>query len=266
MKTLKILGIGDTVGTPGREALRRIVPRLRKEQGVGFVVCNGENLAGGAGITEETAREAFEAEVDILTSGDHYFDKREAVDYLARERRVLRPLNYPTGAPGFGSALVTMPDGTKVGVLNALGKVFINLLDSPFEMVRAEVERLRKFTPIIVLDMHAEATSEKIAMGWYLDGLVSLIFGSHTHVQTADEAILPKGTAYISDAGMTGPYRSVLGRDIQSVLNRFLTSVPQRFPVASEDVRLCGVIAEIDVASGRALSVRRVQERLDGAR
>lgn len=262
MKTLKILAIGDTVGTPGREALRKVVPRLRREQGVGFVVCNGENLAGGAGITEETAREAFAAEVDILTSGDHYFDKREAVEFLARETRVLRPINYPVGVPGYGSALVTLRDGTKIGVINALGKVFINLLDSPFEAVRAEVERLRKITPLIVLDMHAEATSEKISMGWYLDGRVSLIFGSHTHIQTADETILPGGTAYISDAGMTGPYRSVLGRDIQSVLNRFLTGMPHRFPVACSDVRLSGVVAEVDVATGKALSIHRVHERV----
>ncbi len=260
---IRILAAGDTVGEPGRKACSVLIPRLIEEEGLEFVVVNGENLAGGSGITEDTARELFEAGVDVITSGDHYFDKKEAHDYLKSERRILRPLNYPPQALGHGSIIAETKKKRKIGVFNLLGQVFMGPhVDSPFSKGKEEVERMRKETPVILIDMHAEATSEKVALGWYLDGKVSAIFGSHTHIQTADECILPQGTAYITEMGMIGPYKSVLGRDIHLVLNRFLTQVPGRFPVASEDVRLCGVIMDVDAETGKAVAIKRVQERL----
>jgi metallophosphoesterase (TIGR00282 family) len=260
---VRILATGDTVGEPGREACSVLIPRLIEEERLDFVVVNGENIAGGAGLTDTTAQELFKAGVDIITSGDHYFDRREAYDYLAHEPRILRPCNYPDQAPGNGTVIAESRSGKKIGVLNLLGQVFMHPhVQSPFHRAKEEVDRIRKDTPIIVIDMHAEATSEKIALGWYLDGKVSLIVGSHTHIQTSDECVLPQGTAYITDMGMCGPYKSVLGRDIHQVLNRFLTQVPARFPVAHEDIRLSGVIAEIDAATGKAVSIKRVHERL----
>lgn len=260
---IRILAAGDTVGEPGRFACSILIPRLIEEEQIEFAVVNGENLAGGSGITEETARELFEAGVDVITSGDHYFDKKEAHDYLKSERRILRPLNYPSQALGHGSIIAESKKKRKIGVLNLLGQVFmIPHVDSPFLKAKEEIERMRKDTSVILIDMHAEATSEKVALGWYLDGKASALVGSHTHIQTADECILPQGTAYITEMGMTGPYKSVLGRDIHQVLNRFLTQVPTRFPVATEDVRLCGVIIDVDANTGKAVAIKRVNERL----
>lgn len=261
-ETLKILAIGDTVGDPGRAACATLIPRLIEEEKLEFVVVNGENIAGGAGITDQTAAELFAAGADVITSGDHYFDKREAHDYLRSASRVLRPLNYPEAALGKGSVIVLSKKNRKIGVINLLGQVFMGPHPaSPFYTAKQEVEKMRKETPIILIDMHAEATSEKVALGWYLDGQVSAIVGSHTHIQTADECILPNGTAYITEMGMTGPYKSVLGRDISAVLSRFLTQVPTRFPVANEDVRLSGVIIEVDAVTGKAVAIKRVHER-----
>ncbi len=260
---VRILASGDTVGEPGREACSVIIPRLIEEEGLEFVVVNGENLAGGSGITENTAKVLFEAGVDVITSGDHFFDKKEAFDYLEKESRILRPFNYPSQALGHGSIIVESKKKRKIGVINLLGQVFMGPhVDSPFLKAKEEVSRMRKETSIILIDIHAEATSEKVALGWYLDGKVSAIFGSHTHIQTSDECILPQGTAYITEMGMTGPYKSVLGRDVSSVLNRFLTQVPTRFPVATEDVRLSGVIFDVDPSTGRATAIKRVHERL----
>ncbi len=261
--TIKILAAGDTVGEPGREACTILIPRLIEEERLDFVVVNGENLAGGSGITENTARQLFDAGVDVITSGDHFFDKKEAYDYLDREPRILRPFNYPVQALGHGSITAESRSKHKIGVINLLGQVFMGPhVNSPFLQAKEEVERIRKETPIILIDIHAEATSEKVALGWYLDGKVSAIFGSHTHIQTADECILPQGTAYITEMGMCGPYKSVLGRDVSQVLSRFLTQVPTRFPVATEDVRLSGVIIDIDPATGKATAIRRVHEKL----
>jgi metallophosphoesterase (TIGR00282 family) len=260
---MRILALGDTVGEPGREACQVLIPRLIEEEGIEFVIVNGENLAGGAGITEETASQLFRAGVDVITSGDHYFDRREAYEYLGKSPRILRPLNYPTQIFGFGSVIAESRKRRKIGVINLLGQVFMHQhVDSPFLRAKQEVERIRQETPIVLIDFHAEATSEKIAMGWFLDGQVTAIVGSHTHIQTSDEKVLPKGTAYITELGMTGPYESVLGRDIQAVLTRFLTQVPTRFPVASGDVRISGALIEVDTDSGRAVSIRRVQEKL----
>ncbi|HNV85740.1 MAG TPA: TIGR00282 family metallophosphoesterase [Candidatus Omnitrophota bacterium] len=259
---IKILALGDTVGEPGRMACKILVPRF-VEEGVDFVLVNGENLAGGSGITESTARELLNHGIDVITTGDHFFDKREAYDYLSREPRILRPLNYPAQALGHGSVVLETRKKKKIGVINLMGQVFmIPHGDSPFLKAQEEIRKMREETKVILVDIHAEATSEKIAMGWFLDGKVSAVFGSHTHVQTADERILPHGTAYITDMGMTGPHYSVLGRDIDSILNRFMTQMPARFSVASEDVRLCGVIFDVDPETGKAVQIKRIHERL----
>lgn len=262
MKPFRVLVAGDVVGNPGREACMKLIPRLRREEKIDFVIVNGENLAGGSGVTESTTRELFQNGVDVITSGDHVFRKKEAEELLARNHRILRPANYPAAVPGSGSTVIAAQNGVKVGVLNLIGRVFLKTVDCPFEVARREVEKLRKETPVIFVDIHAEATSEKVALGWFLDGKVSGIFGTHTHVQTADECILPKGTGYITELGMCGPYRSVIGRDIDAVLHMFLTQMPSKLEVATEDARLSGAIFDIDPSSGKTLAVRRVHERV----
>jgi 2',3'-cyclic-nucleotide 2'-phosphodiesterase len=259
---MKILFIGDIVGKPGREAVERLVPAMRKECGIDFVIANAENSSGGSGITAETAGELFNASVDVLTSGDHIWKRKEIFELIRSEPKIIRPINYPPGAPGYGSGIFQTAGGVKVGVINALGRVFLEPLECPFRTVRAAVEQIRKETSVILVDIHAEATSEKIALGWYLDGDVSAVVGTHTHVQTADERVLPKGTAYITDAGMVGPFDSVLGRRVENVLERFLSSVPVRFEVASENVQMHGVIIDIDERTGTARSITRVQKKL----
>lgn len=259
---VKLLFIGDIVGEPGRRAVRQLVPILRQRHGLDVVVANGENAAGGSGITPAIARDLLEWGVDAITSGDHLWDQKEVVQLLESEPRFLRPLNYPEGTPGHGSHVLELASGLKVGVLNAQGRTFMAALENPFIEVPKAVERLREATPILFLDFHAEATSEKIAMGRLLDGLVSAVIGTHTHVQTADEQVFPGGTAYLTDSGFTGPQDSVLGRDIEPVLKRFATLQPQRFTVASGRVALMGAVVEIDAATGRALSITRVAEPL----
>ena len=260
---MKILAIGDTVGEPGRKILDTFIPRLREEEGIDFVVVNGENIAGGSGVTPQTSRELFRAGVDCIMSGDHIWDKREILEIIDQDQRILRPLNYPHGVPGRGATILKSRKGMAVGVVNVIGRVFMReQFNCPFKTAEEAVSHLRKETPIILVDIHAEATSEKIALGWFLDGKVSAIFGTHTHIQTADEKILPKGTAYITDLGMTGSYDSVLGRDIQQVLERFLTQMPRRFEVATDNVQLHGALFDIDEETGLALSVRRIQKKL----
>lgn len=256
---MKILFIGDVVGKPGRSAVAALVPKLKAERGVEFVIANGENSAHGAGLTASTVKELLAAGVDVITSGDHVWDQKEIYEVIEREPRLLRPLNFPPSAPGRGSTVVNAGDKLAVGVLNLIGRVFMRDYDCPFRAAEAEVARLRKQTSLIIVDLHGEATSEKIAMGRYLDGKVSAVIGTHTHVATADEQILPKGTAYISDAGMCGPHDSVLGRDYESVLRRFLTQMPQKMEVASGDVALCGVIVDVDEPSGRSRSIERIR-------
>jgi 2',3'-cyclic-nucleotide 2'-phosphodiesterase len=259
---MKLMFVGDVVGEPGRRALRLMLPRLREAEVLDVVVANGENSAGGNGITPTTANEIFASGVDVITSGDHLFDQREVMGLLENEPRFLRPINHAPNIPGRGSTVVGLPNGRHVGVLNVQGRTFMSPMENPFLQARAEVERLREITPILLVDVHAEATSEKIALARMLDGLVSLVVGTHTHVQTADEQIFPGGTAFLCDAGFTGPHESVLGREIEPVLRRFMTGIPQRFEVARGRILLQGVIVEIDPATGKATAVRRVSEPL----
>jgi len=259
---MRILFIGDIVGEPGRRAIKELVPKLTKKYGLEFVIGNGENVAGGSGVTPALAEELFKNGIDVITSGDHIWKRKEILDMISSDRRLLRPANYPTGAPGSGSTVVQSKNGTNVGVINLIGRVFMQALECPFRVSKEEVDRLKNRTNIIIVDIHAEATSEKIALGWYLDGLVSAIIGTHTHVQTADEKILPNGTAFISDAGMTGPFDSVIGRKKEQILTRFITQMPARFEMAEDDIQLHGVILDIDEKTGRANSIKRIQEKL----
>jgi len=258
---VKVLFIADIVGQPGRRAVKELLPKLRQEHGVDVVVANGENSAGGSGITVKTAQEIFSAGVDIMTSGDHLWDQKEVMDLLANERRFVRPLNYPPGTPGQGSTLFQAAGLPPVAIINLQGRTFMPPLDNPFPCAAAEVERLRRTTNLIFVDFHAEATSEKVALARMLDGRVSAVIGTHTHVQTADEQIFPGGTAFLCDAGFTGPHESVIGRQIEPIIRRFLTSVPQKFEVADGRVLLQGAVIEIDGDSGRAVSIQRVSEQ-----
>ena len=262
MPPVKILFIGDIVGEPGRRVAKQLVPQLRQRYGLDVVIANGENSAGGSGITPKTAEEIFAAGVDIITSGDHLWDQKEVIMLLENEKRFLRPLNYPPGTPGQGSAIFQPPGKPPVAVLNLQGRTFLPVLENPFLLGQAEVERLRQITNIIVVDLHAEATSEKISLARMLDGLVSAVIGTHTHVQTADEQIFPGGTAFLCDAGFSGPHESVLGREIEPVIKRFLTSQPQRFEVAKERILMQGALIEIDEVNGKAATIQRVSERL----
>jgi hypothetical protein len=262
---VKLLFIGDIVGRPGRHAVKELLPKLREQRALDFVIANGENSAGGSGITPETAAEIFSAGVDVITSGDHLWDQKEVMELLANEKRFLRPLNYPPGTPGQGSGIFEVRSSklgvrSSIGVLNLQGRTFLPPLEHPFLLAAEEVKRLREQTKIIFVDFHAEATSEKIAFARFLDGHVSAVVGTHTHVQTADEQIFPGGTAYLTDAGFTGPHESVLGREIEPVIKRFLTGMPQRFEVAKNNVLLHGCMIEIDDTSGKALKIQRVSE------
>lgn len=256
---MKILFIGDVVGKPGREAVVALVPKLRQKHGLDLVIANGENSAHGAGLSPSTVRELHNAGVDIITAGDHTWDQKGFENDIAELPRVVRPLNFSPSAPGRGSVVINVGDKTPVAVVNLIGRVFMPNNDCPFRAAEAEIKRLNGQAKIIIVDFHAEATSEKIAMSRYLDGQVSAVFGTHTHVQTSDEQILPKGTAYISDAGMCGPHDSVLGRDVGAVLKRFLTQMPQRMEVATDKVELCGVLLDVDETSGKARSIERLR-------
>lgn len=261
---MKILFIGDIVGEPGRKAVETILPRLRAEQALDFVVANGENSAGGNGITPQIAGELFSAGVDVITSGDHLWDQKTVQELLYSEPRFLRPLNYPGNVPGRGAHVYQVRNLPPVGVMNVQGRVFMPPMENPFTTAEAEVNRLREQTKIIFVDFHGEATSEKIAFGRFLDGRVSAVVGTHTHVQTADEQILPNGTGYLSDAGFTGPHDGCLGREIEPVLKKFLTGMPTRFEVARGNVKLHGVLIRVDDESGKATSIQRVSESLLG--
>jgi 2',3'-cyclic-nucleotide 2'-phosphodiesterase len=257
---VKLLFIGDIVGQPGRRAVRALVPVLRTRHAIDVVVANGENSAGGAGITPSTAKEIFEAGVDVITTGDHLWDQKEVMELLANEPRVVRPANYPAGVPGRGSFLLERDGLPPVAVLNLQGRTFMPAIENPFTVALAEVGVLRARTGIIFVDMHAEATSEKIALGRMLDGQVSAVVGTHTHVQTADEQIFPGGTGFLCDAGFTGPHCGVIGRTVEPIIQRFLSNMPQRFDVGKENIRLQGALLEIDDATGRTTAIARISE------
>src|SRR3990167_8705857 len=251
---MKILFIGDICGEPGRRAVAVLLPGLREKFGPDLVIANAENVAGGKGITEDTGKALFKSGIDLLTSGNHHWDKKGIEDYMAKEPRLIRHANYPSverfPCPGKGFIVVTAKDGTKVGVLNLQGRVFMPPIDCPFRTADEILSELRNDTNVIVVDMHAEATSEKRAMGFYLDGRVSGVIGTHTHVQTADEQIMPHGTAYITDVGMTGPINSGIGVEFKQVLQRFITMRPIKYDIAKEEGRMNGVVIEIDPKSG----------------
>ena len=259
---MRILFIGDIVGEPGRHAIKDLVPKIVKKEKIDFIVANGENVAGGSGITPALVDELLGYGIDVITSGDHIWKRKEITERLSQDARILRPANYPREAPGFGSTVVQSKSGVDVGVINIQGRVFMQAIEDPFRVVKSEVEKIKNKTRIIIVDVHAEATSEKMALGWLLDGSVSAVIGTHTHVQTADEKILPKGTAFLTDAGMTGPFDSVIGRNKEQILTRFMTQMPTKFEMAEGDIQLHGAIIEIDEKTGKADSIKRIQEKL----
>lgn len=256
---MKVLCIGDIMGEPGRRAVARIVPRLTAQHRIDAVIANGENVAGGFGVTRELAEELFDTGVSVITTGNHAWDKKEAVEYFSREPRLLRPANYPAGVPGNGSVVIETAAGERLAVLQVMGRVYMPTIDCPFQAAKRELSRLKRETSAIIVDMHAEATSEKMAMGHFLDGEVVAVVGTHTHVQTADEQILPKGTAYITDIGMTGPLHSVIGVKKELAIEKFLTGMPRRFEVASGPSVFCAVLLELDPRLGKAISFERIR-------
>jgi 2',3'-cyclic-nucleotide 2'-phosphodiesterase len=261
---MRIAFLGDVVGRPGRRAIASFLPRFRAAEAVDFVIANGENASGGKGLDPDAAEELFDAGVDVITTGNHVWRIPALIPYMRDNQRVLRPANFAPDTPGRG-VTVRHPrrGGPAVGVLNVIGRVFMEPVDCPFRAADAGVAALRRDTAVVVVDVHAEATSEKVGMGRFLDGRVSLVVGSHTHVQTADEQILPGGTAYLTDAGMCGPEDSVLGIKTEAVLRRFVTQMPTRFDVASGPVLVQGIVVDVDGGTGRADAVRRFRHRVD---
>jgi metallophosphoesterase (TIGR00282 family) len=255
---MKILFIGDTVGKAGRTIVHHYLKELQSEFQVDLTILNCENAAAGFGVTPKIADEFFDWGIDVLTSGNHIWDKKEIIPYLDKNTRILRPANYPHGNPGRGLAIVKTRSGEEMAVLNLQGRVFMPPTDDPFRTADTELEKVPKHIKVIFVDMHGEATSEKVAMGWYLDGRVSAVVGTHTHIPTADETILPKGTAFQTDVGMAGPFHSVIGVIKEDVIRRFLTSIPEKFESASQDGKLNGVFVEVNSETGKAVRIVRV--------
>lgn len=258
---MNILVIGDIIGKPGRKAVAGLLPKLKREYRLDLVIANGENSAGGMGITPEVVEELYASGINVITSGNHVWKHKEIYGTLDKDPALLRPANYPPRVPGKGSGIFFTEKGDKVGVLNLMGRVFLAELDCPFRKADEEIEKLSQETKVVVVDMHAEITSEKAAMGWYLDGRVSAVVGTHTHIPTADERILPKGTAYITDIGMVGSLDSVIGVKKELALKRFLSQIPIRFEVEKENIYLQGVVISIDSKTGRAKKIERIQKR-----
>jgi hypothetical protein len=254
---LDILFIGDIVGRPGRKAVKGVLNDLKSNYKIDFVIANGENAAGGTGLTKKVAIELFNMGIDCLTMGNHVWDKKEIFDFINEEHRIVRPGNYPEGTPGCGSTIL-LKNNKKIGIINVSGRVFMDTLDCPFKTVERELINIKKHTNIIIVDFHAEATSEKVAMAWFLDGKVTAVLGTHTHVQTADERILPRDTAYITDVGMTGPYNSVLGIKADLVLKKFITQLPVSFKLAAGDKIFNGVVLNVDDKTGKAREIKRI--------
>lgn len=261
---MKVFIAGDVVGKPGRDALKRGLDKVRETTDLDWVVCNVENAAGGFGITPEIADQFFTWGIDVLTTGNHVWDKKEVMGYLTREPRLLRPVNYPPGLPGSGIYMGRTAAGVPVAVMNLQGRVFMPTIDCPFQAADREIPRLAKEARVILVDMHCDATSEKYAMGWYLDGRVSAVVGTHTHVPTADERVLTRGTAYITDIGMCGPFDSVIGIERESAFSRFLTALPTRFETAKGDPWMNAVLIDVDETTGKARAIERVQLREHG--
>jgi metallophosphoesterase (TIGR00282 family) len=255
---MKVFFVGDIVGRRGRKVVRRMIPALRRENDIDLIIANVENSAGGFGITPAIAREILAMGVDVMTSGNHIWDKKEVLQCMGNEPRLLRPHNYPPGVPGSGAYEGVTRQGIRFGVLNLQGRVFMPNIDCPFRCAEEQVSRLRKRTEVLIVDFHAEATSEKLALGWFLDGRVSAVLGTHTHVPTADTRLFPKGTAYVSDVGMTGCYDSVIGVSVETALPRFLTGMPTRFAGATGLASLASVLLDIDESTGLARSIRRI--------
>ncbi|MBI4683570.1 MAG: TIGR00282 family metallophosphoesterase [Nitrospirae bacterium] len=256
---MKVLFIGDIIGKTGRTVLKTLLPNLVDRFKIDMVIANGENVAGGFGVTDKTVAELLNYGVHIITSGNHIWDKKESIPYIAKESRILRPANYPPGVPGYGSVIHTLQNGLKVGVINLSGRVFMAPIDCPFRTGNEEIKKIKKESNIIIIDFHAEATSEKIAFGYYVDGKVSAVVGTHTHVQTADEKILPAGTAYITDVGMTGPSNSVIGIEKEQIIERFLMHMPMKFEIAKGESILSAVVIEVDENTGKSTAIQRLQ-------
>ncbi len=260
---LNIFFVGDVVGKPGRRAVRELLPSIIDECAIDLVIANGENSSGGFGITPEIAEELVDLDVDVITSGNHIWDNKSIIDYIDGKAWLLRPANYPSGVPGVGSGIFETPVGLKVGVINLQGRVFMDPVDCPFRKGDEIVEAMKKKVSIIIVDFHAEATSEKVAMGWFMDGKVSAVIGTHTHVQTSDERLLLKGTAYMTDAGMTGSVDSIIGVQVDKALKKFLTKMPQKFETAKKNVQLQGVVVSVESESGEAVGIKRVRRGLN---
>lgn len=256
---MRLLFVADIYARPGRRAAAEWIPRLVRERSVDFCVVNAENAAGGFGLTEQMVGKFMSYGADVITSGNHIWNRADFMPFLERSDRVLRPLNYPPGAPGHGSTVVAARNGVPVAVLNLQGRTFMAGIDCPFRCGRTEVERLRQATPVVFVDFHAEATAEKVALGFHLDGLASAVVGTHTHVQTADERLLPGGTAYLTDAGMTGVLDSVIGTRPEIAIRRFITQVPMRYKPAEGAALLCGALVDVDEVTGRATAIERLQ-------
>lgn len=255
----RLLFIGDIVGRPGRDLIRHGLAALVSHHNIDLVIANVENAAAGHGITPDIAKDLFEYGVHVMTGGNHTWDKKEIIPYIAKQPRMIRPANFPEGAPGLGRYVARAENGVMVGVVNAMGRVFMTPLDDPFRVVLREIEAVKaEGAQLVFVDFHAEATSEKVAMGWHLDGIATVVVGTHTHVQTADDRVLPKGTAYITDVGMTGPHDSVIGVDRAAIVHRFLSAMPQRFDTATENPRLNGVVVQADESTGLATRITRV--------
>ncbi len=263
---IKVLCVGDVVGTPGRRALQKGIKEITRTHSIECVVVNAENVAGGSGITQPIYEKVLSYGVDLITLGDHIYGRREAISLLETTDRIVRPSNLPPGAPGKEIAICHTNSGHRIAVLSVLGRLYMKtVFDCPYRSIDRILLALPRDVRLVLVDMHGEATSEKVAMGWYLDGRVSVVFGTHTHIQTADECVLPKGTAYITDLGMTGPYDSVLGRDKNRVLSAMISGVPNKFDVATKDARMSGVVVTLDTNTGKAVDIERIQYKIPDA-
>jgi metallophosphoesterase (TIGR00282 family) len=259
---MRVLFIGDIIGRTGRKCISHCFPKIKEEFNVDFTIANVENAAGGFGIIPKIADELLSSGIDVLTSGNHIWNKKEIIEYIAQEKRLLRPANYPPDVPGKGTVVVNSENGYTIAVMNLCGRVFMSPLDCPFRVAEMELATLSEKTNIIILDFHAEATSEKVAMGWFLDGKISAVLGTHTHVQTNDAQILPQGTAYITDVGMTGPFDSVIGIKKEIILERFINQIPYRLIPANSDPRLSAVLLDIDDKNGKTISINTIQKMI----